>query len=678
MREREYEPSKMDKREWGTLGGFPNLSAYRKFVRAVAERYKGKVHRYEIENEPSAYFGGIPPKDYVEIAKAVSEEIHAVDPTARVYGICGTGDITPWIKSVFEAGGAAGMDGVSIHTYVTPGMPEGARLPEKLKEIQEQIASTGKAMPLLNSETGTYVALREDVEHPIPPARLKELIKQGVGGLSLAEGWPSYALDEWTGSSSIVRNAVFNFLAGAEIFDFFGWNDKWPVPDWWTAKGGQACFALISASKDGERTPSLHTLAIGVLTDQLKGAKQLEGKPIDEGGILGGIFPKADGGEVTVLWSPLGKRSAIIESADSKLEVVTLFGQQQTMPATGAEGKSLVRLDVGPEPVYIHTKKPGLHLLPSPVIAVSQDGPGGVQFTLVNKYQQPWTGGITFASAQGWTVTPAEQAFDLEPGKRAKIQAACTIPTGTKRGTYAVEVSLKLPDGTPFAFPIPIAVRPTFVVSQAPAGFAWDQPSAWKDVPQSFKLDQTDQVTVGRTPLLASLQEEQYWKGPNELSGEARIASDDKDLFLYLEVKDANQREPEKWPGVLGSSVEVFLDLRAADSGLSSPAYGPGVHQIVIKAPATGAPEIWEPTEKFGKLENVSVAGAASGNGTYWVALRIPRALNAAGKPESFGFDIGINGPPAKGNGRKTQIILFGTASNNTDASAFGLGTIKK
>jgi hypothetical protein len=179
-----------------------------------------------------------------------------------------------------------------------------------------------------------------------------------------------------------------------------------------------------------------------------------------------------------------------------------------------------------------------------------------------------------------------------------------------------------------------------------------------------------------RAPLLASLQEEQYWKGPNELSGEAKIAADGKDLFVYLQVKDANQRPPKEWPGVLGSSVEIFLDRRPADAGLGSPTYGKGVSQLVVNAPGTA--ELWEPTAKLGMLEGVEVAGAGLEKGKYWIALRIPRSPRTDASPESFGFDIGINGPPARGDGRKTQIMLFGTATNNKDASAFGLGTIPK
>lgn len=675
MREREYEPAKMDRRDWGTLGGFPNITRYRSFLKTLATRYKGNVHWYEVENEPSAYLGGIPAEDYVEIAKAVYEEVHAVDPKAKVYGISGTGDFVAWVRSVFAAGGYKYMDGVSLHTYVTPAMPEDANLAGKIGEVTKQMAATGKPLALFNSETGTFVALRETVEQPIAPDRLKELIKQGVSNLSIPTGWPGHAVDEWSGSASVVENAITNFLAGSQAFIFFGWNDKWPQADWWT-KTRQDCFALISMSRDGIRTPSLQTLAIGVLTAQMKGARQQEGKNIDESGVRGGTFPKQDGGEVTVLWSALGKRSALIECTDPSLEVVSIFGQRQSVSASVSEGKSLVRLDVGTEPVYIHTKRPGLHLLASPVIGVTQDAAGGFQFTLVNKYKQTWSGTLDFVSKEGWPVTPASQAFTLEPGKRIKVEAACTVPTGARRGAYAVNTSLKLPDGTPFTFPVAVNVRPRFVVPPVPDGFAWDQPSAWKNVGPSFKLDQADQVAIGRPPELASLQEEKYWKGPAELSGEARLAADEKHFFVYLEVKDANQRAPKEWPGVVGSSVEIFLDYRSAEGGLSRATYEPGVHQIVVKAPTTEAPLLWEPTEKLAKLKDVAVAGCGTGPGKYWIALRIPRDANFSG--DAFGFDLGINGPPAGDFGRKSQIMLFGNASNSNNASLFGLGTIGK
>ncbi len=56
-------------------------------------------------------------------------------------------------------------------------------------------------MPVINSETGTYVALREEVDHAISPERLATLIKSGAPNLSVKAGWPFHAIDERSGGN---------------------------------------------------------------------------------------------------------------------------------------------------------------------------------------------------------------------------------------------------------------------------------------------------------------------------------------------------------------------------------------------------------------------------------------------------------------------------------------------
>ena len=52
-REREY-PRGM--KQWPSAkgGGFPDLKRYARFLRESAERYRGRIRHYEIENEPNA------------------------------------------------------------------------------------------------------------------------------------------------------------------------------------------------------------------------------------------------------------------------------------------------------------------------------------------------------------------------------------------------------------------------------------------------------------------------------------------------------------------------------------------------------------------------------------------------------------------------------------------------
>lgn len=668
MREREYEAAKMKIFPWGRIGGFPNLTRYEEFLKLFAKRYKDKVSLYEIENEPMAYLGGIPAEDYALLARVTSKTIHSINPDARVFGISGTGHFLPWMANVFAANGAENLNGVSIHTYVTPRPPEAALLPGKLAEVHEVAGSNATPLALLNSETGTFVALREAVDHPISEQRLQELIQQGVPPFFVPSGWPNYAIDERSGGISIVRNAVYNFLAGAEYFTFFGWNNLWPAPDWW-GKPSEACFAMISSSREGERTPSQYTLAIAVLTEQLKAAQQMGGRPVTESGVSGGLFPTLSGGEVAVIWSVQGKRNVLVENASAPIEAFTMLGQKVALPFAGRDG--LVRLEVDQEPLYIHTTKAGLHFLPSPVIGIAADVSGAFRFTLVNRYDKEWSGKLKFTPPRGWRVTPSEAAFHMNAQERAAIQAACEIPRATPRGSYNVEATITLPEGDSFKFPIPMEVRPSLIIPRAAKTFAWRNIESWQSLKPVFAIDKPEQVVVGQPPLLASLQEERFWKGPAELSANARFASDGTALFLCLEVTDTNRRPPSVWPGVLGSSIEIFLDQRTTGAGLGTSSYGKGVTQLLIN-PAPGTqPLVCQATDKFGVIEGIESTGGNLPDGKYWVALCIP--LQSPGSP--FGLDVGINGPPKGGEGRKSQLMLFGSQNNNKDASRFGMAT---
>jgi hypothetical protein len=125
LREREYK--NMRRYPWGTIGGFPKLDAYSRFVQAVAKRYKGKISLWEIDNEPNINGIGDHPEDYAAVCKATYDNLKAEMPQSTVYGFSAPGAFTPFIKKVFDAGGAKSMDSVSFHTYTTPLQPDEAR-----------------------------------------------------------------------------------------------------------------------------------------------------------------------------------------------------------------------------------------------------------------------------------------------------------------------------------------------------------------------------------------------------------------------------------------------------------------------------------------------------------------------------------------------------------------------
>ena len=682
QRRKLYPESMMQKYGWGWRGGAPDDAAYRHFLQAFLTRYQGKIWAYEIENEPNTPHGFLP-EDYAQVAQDVYEEVKAKEPQTPVYGICGTSLFTDWMSKVFAVGGAKYMDGVSWHTYVTPASPEEARLDSLLADARKVIDSTGRKMPVLNSETGTYVAPREQVDRPIPEDRLQKLIADGVQPLAVPKGWPSRALSESAGSISVVTNALTNFLAGAECFIFFGWNPDWPkTPQWWNVPFDDSNFSMLSVARDGQHTPSLFTLAVGVLTAQMEPADHRHGVAIFDYLLRGAIFPKKTG-RLAILWSARGPQTVLVQTSRPELELVSLFGQPSRSQGTLiSPGTYLHYLLVSEEPLYVHDSSPDLLILPSLIQAAKVNpGPLGkthLILTLRNPLSVPWRGSLQLQSDNRWDLPAESPVFSLEPGKQSDISCDIQAKAGLPKGHYPLTATFPFPDGKPCLVSADISVSPSFNIPLLPTGMSLADMRNWEMLGGPLQLNRPEQVVVGRPPAMVSLQEKQYWSGPDELSASVKLGCDPQFLSIYVEVRDSHAKLPATWPGVNGTCLEFFLDCRPLNQGLGNSRYDRNVHQLVIK-PALAKGQtmaVWKASAPSADLPGKQVAGGPLAPDRYWVALRIPwRDLGLTFSPgQAIGFDLGVDGADETGSKRKSQLMLFGSAANNRDASRFGLG----
>jgi hypothetical protein len=673
-----YPEGQMKQYGWGWRGGTPDDARYRRFLQAVTQRYRGKVWAYEIENEPNTDHG-LHADDYVAVARDVYEEVKQNDPPAQVFGICGTSLFVDWMRKTFVAGAGHYMDGVSWHTYVTPSTPEEANLGGLLADANKAIEATGRKMPVLNSETGTFVAPREEVDRAISDQRLAELIDKGVQPLVVPKGWPSRALSERAGAISMVTNAITNFLAGADRFVLFGWNPDWPTKDrWWNVPFDDSNFGMFAVAKDGQRTPSLFTLSAGVLMCQLESADHHRATPVRDYQTRGALFPKTSG-SVAVLWSTLGRQTALVQTSQATLQLVSLFGQPSISRGQAyAANTFLHTVDVTEEPQYIHDSTTQLAILPTIIQSASvqplPDGAIHLLLTIQNPFVSSWSGRL-IPRPTDWFSAPAEQSFSLQPHQCVQVTFDLTVKPGTPHGHYPLSFACTLPDGRPATVSADIAVAPTVTIPRiaAPASLA----ALRQSVPGTpLLLNRPEQVVAGRSPAMTSLQEKQYWSGADELSGHVKTACDGRSLYLLIDVRDAYASLPKSWPGVDGSAIELFLDTRPADKGLGSPSYSKQVWQLVIRPSLqAGQPTaIWKASSASPDLPGLRVDGGPSDVGHYWVAVQIPLADLGISSPRPIGFDIGIDGAREETGGRKSQIMLFGTANNNRDASRFALG----
>jgi len=140
--------------EWSKRVLLPPVDLWRKYVRAVAEHFKGRVKCYEIVNEANGFLSS---EAYLDYLKPAYDEIKAVDRNAIVVGFCATGDkggdLAGFLGECFKLGGAAYADAVSFHPYGSPNLaslvPADAAI-EGTKKMLEKVGFESK--PLWNTE----------------------------------------------------------------------------------------------------------------------------------------------------------------------------------------------------------------------------------------------------------------------------------------------------------------------------------------------------------------------------------------------------------------------------------------------------------------------------------------------------------------------------------------------
>ncbi|WP_248705002.1 FlgD immunoglobulin-like domain containing protein [Curtobacterium sp. MWU13-2055] len=133
-----------------------DMSAFAAFATAAAERYRGKVHNWEIWNEPDLDRYWLPaasPSQYAAMLQATSAAIKRVDPSARVLIGGLSGFDQAYLDAVTSAGALGSFDDLAIHTYVEGG-PESAVMGSWLGGARAWIERTKPTAKLWVTEAG--------------------------------------------------------------------------------------------------------------------------------------------------------------------------------------------------------------------------------------------------------------------------------------------------------------------------------------------------------------------------------------------------------------------------------------------------------------------------------------------------------------------------------------------
>lgn len=159
---RPEEPSAYGEKGKGWAAEPKNMEDWRNYVRTVAERYKGKIHYYEIWNEPNVkhfYSGTI--ESMVALSREAYQILKSIDPSIQVISPAPTGDDsgpswvdgTSWLEEYLLQGGGAYTDVIGYHLYVIPRIPEG--IVPLIRRVQAVLARyNNNQKQLWNTETG--------------------------------------------------------------------------------------------------------------------------------------------------------------------------------------------------------------------------------------------------------------------------------------------------------------------------------------------------------------------------------------------------------------------------------------------------------------------------------------------------------------------------------------------
>ena len=140
----------------GHLGALPPVDEedWKTYVRAIATRYKGRIHEYEVWNEVNlkSFYSGTREQLFT-LAKDAYEVIHEVDPTATVLSPSVTGGYdVGWFKHYLDLGGGKYADVIAYHIYTSPKSPEAGV--DVIHQVLAAMHERGVNKPLWNTESG--------------------------------------------------------------------------------------------------------------------------------------------------------------------------------------------------------------------------------------------------------------------------------------------------------------------------------------------------------------------------------------------------------------------------------------------------------------------------------------------------------------------------------------------
>jgi hypothetical protein len=360
---------------------------YSDYSQAVVGHFKDRINMWEPWNEPSVKLRA---EEYLPLLKAAYTGIKAADPTANVYGLCGTwdvsGDLYGWVKSCLKLGAGDYMDKISIHGYHVPERRYAANVQQLAKQI------SGKDWTIADTEAGPFVTFQ------VYPQLVDAMMASPKVSLddSIAS-MPQLYVNEL--SNGVERGSWFNltsYYAGIHYRD------------------------LVMLEYDGSPTPAM--IACNTLIDLLGPSKHFHSVPMG-GDMAIEVFIDNDGQPLATLWADKLPQTLQIPIVGEKLQLLDLRGQVQT-PDAQRDG---IELKLSKRPLFLRAHNLSAEQLVAElsksvvvgledleitraVLSRDQNGQPAIAVVLKGNASQPSGGKLTVSNSP-WALSSTTENF---------------------------------------------------------------------------------------------------------------------------------------------------------------------------------------------------------------------------------------------------------------------------
>ncbi len=290
------------------------MDDWQHYVWTVATRYKGRVHAYELWNEPNEEFFTGTIAQLVALSRVAYQTLKQIDPSVTVVSPALTwhgGASVHYLDSYFSLGGGQYADVIGFHFYVAPRPPE-AMLPriQAVRAVMDRHGFSGT--PLWNTETGWNI-LNHD----------RNATPEAFAGPSLAD------VDA---AGFVTRAYVLSWAAGVGRLYWYTWGDQ-----------------VMALNEYDGKTPKLAATAYAVAQRWLVGAAVTSCAPDAQGTWVCRLARR--GGPAWVVWNPSRTLEFSLPRAWDVRRMETVAGVATT-PAPEA------RITIGPSPILLEGAAP--------------------------------------------------------------------------------------------------------------------------------------------------------------------------------------------------------------------------------------------------------------------------------------------------------------------------------